>query len=45
MTSTIEKGNTFRNLVASMLEAAGFVAETETREQFKKVDVRWRRED
>lgn len=28
-----------------MLEAAGFVAEAETREQFKKVDVRWRRED
>jgi hypothetical protein len=45
MTSTIEKGNTFRDLVASMLEAASFVAETETREHFKKVDVRWRRED
>jgi Restriction endonuclease len=43
--TTIERGNTFRDLVASMLEAAGFVAETETREQFKKVDVRWRRED
>jgi hypothetical protein len=45
MTTTIKKGNTFRDLVASMLEAAGFVAETETREHFKKVDVRWRRED
>jgi hypothetical protein len=43
--STIAKGNAFRDLVASMLEAAGFVAETETREKFKKVDVRWRRED
>jgi hypothetical protein len=43
--TTTEKGNAFRDLVASMLEAAGFVAETETREQFKKVDVRWRRED
>lgn len=28
-----------------MLESAGFIAETETREDFKKVDVRWRRED
>lgn len=43
--STVERGNDFRNLVASMLEAAGFVAETETREAHKKVDVRWRRED
>lgn len=43
--TTIEKGNAFRDLVASMLECAGFVAETETRERFKKVDVRWRRED
>src|SRR5262249_2346413 len=45
MTTTIQKGDTFRDLVASMLEAAGFIAETETREHFKKVDVRWRRED
>jgi restriction endonuclease len=45
MTTTIQKGDSFRDLVASMLEAAGFVAETETREAFKKVDVRWRRED
>lgn len=43
--SSIQKGNAFRDLVASMLESAGFVAETETREKFKKVDVRWRRED
>lgn len=43
--STTQKGNAFRDLVASMLEAASFVAETETREEFKKVDVRWRRED
>jgi hypothetical protein len=43
--STLEKGDSFRDHVASMLEGAGFVAETETREQFKKVDVRWRRED
>jgi hypothetical protein len=40
-----EKGNAFRDLVASMLEAAGFRAETEGREEFKKVDVRWWRED
>ena len=39
------KGNAFRDLVASMLDAAGFVAEPETRERFKRVDVRWRRED
>lgn len=45
MTSTVQKGDSFRDLVASMLEGAGFAAETETREQFKKVDVRWRRED
>jgi hypothetical protein len=45
MTSTIQKGNAFRNLVASMLQAASFAAETETRERFQKVDVRWRRED
>ena len=37
--STLSKGNAFRDLVASMLEAAGFVAETEVRESFKKVDV------
>jgi hypothetical protein len=43
--TTIERGNAFRDLVASMLAAAGFVAETEAREQFKKVDVRWQRED
>lgn len=43
--TTIQKGNAFRDLVASLLESAGFSAETETREQFKKVDVRWRRED
>ncbi|WP_271669543.1 NACHT domain-containing protein [Bradyrhizobium sp. CCBAU 51627] len=43
--NTIEKGNAFRDLVASMLESASFIAETETRENFKKVDVRWRRED
>src|SRR5947209_3331980 len=41
----VEKGNAFRDLVASMLDAAGFVAEAETRERFKKVDIRWRRED
>jgi hypothetical protein len=45
MATTIQKGDTFRDLVASMLEASGFIAETETRERFKKVDVRWRRED
>jgi hypothetical protein len=43
--SKVEKGNAFRDLVASMLDAAGFVAEAETRERFKKVDIRWRRED
>jgi hypothetical protein len=43
--TTIQKGNAFRDLVASMLEAAGFSAETETRAKFKKVDVRWHRED
>jgi hypothetical protein len=29
--TTVAKGNAFRDLVASMLDAAGFVAETETR--------------
>jgi hypothetical protein len=43
--TTVAKGNAFRDLVASMLDAAGFVAEPETRERFKRVDVRWRRED
>jgi hypothetical protein len=43
--TTVQRGNAFRDLVASMLEGASFVAETETRENFKKVDVRWRRED
>src|SRR5436305_3738322 len=43
--TAVQKGNAFRDLIASMLEAAGFAAETETRERFKKVDVRWRRED
>jgi hypothetical protein len=45
MTTTTEKGNAFRDLVVSMLEAAGFVAETEVRIAFKKVDTRWRREE
>ena len=43
--STIEKGNEFRELVASMLEAAGFKAESEVRQRFKKVDVCWQREE
>jgi hypothetical protein len=43
--STTEKGDAFRELVVSMLEAAGFVAEPETRTDFKKTDARWRRED
>jgi hypothetical protein len=43
--TTIEKGNAFRDLIASMLAAAAFAPETEAREQFKKVDIRWRRED
>lgn len=45
MTSTIEKGDTFRDLIVSMLEAAGFAAETEGREDFKKVDARWLRQE
>jgi hypothetical protein len=45
MASTVEKGGTFRDVVVSMLEAAGFAAETETREDFKKVDARWLRQE
>ncbi len=43
--STIEKGNTFRDTVNSMLEAAGFSARSEVREGFKKADIVWLRED
>jgi hypothetical protein len=43
--NSIERGNAFRDVVASMLASAGFFPETETRESFKKVDVRWQRED
>lgn len=43
--STIERGNAFRDLIASMLESAGFFAETEIRTEYKKADVLWRRED
>ena len=45
MSSTIDKGNAFRDLVAAMMEAAGFHPETEVRVDFKKVDVRALRED
>lgn len=44
-TSTIEKGDAFRDLVVSLLEAAGFAAESELRVDYKKVDARWRRDD
>lgn len=44
-TSTVEKGNAFRDLVVSMLEAAGFASESEIRKNFKKVDAIWRRDD
>ena len=43
--TTIEKGDKFRDVVVSMLEAAGFVAESEIRLGPKKVDVKWRRDD
>lgn len=45
MTSTVEKGDSFRDTVVSMLEAAGFAAESEVREEFKKADARWWREE
>ncbi|CUX66060.1 conserved hypothetical protein [Agrobacterium tumefaciens str. Kerr 14] len=45
ITSTVEKGNAFRDLVVSMLEAAGFACESEIRQNFKKVDAIWRRDD
>ncbi|RWC07550.1 MAG: hypothetical protein EOS52_32920 [Mesorhizobium sp.] len=45
MASTIQKGNAFRDHVASILEAAGFYSESEIRVNHKKVDVRWIRED
>lgn len=44
-TSTIDKGDTFRDLVVSMLEAAGFAAQSEIRKDYKKVDAIWRRDD
>lgn len=44
-TSSVEKGNAFRDLVVSMLEAAGFASESEIRKNFKKVDAIWRRDD
>jgi Restriction endonuclease len=45
MNSSAQRGNAFRALVASLLEAAGFIAESEIRVNHNKVDVRWRRED
>jgi hypothetical protein len=45
MASSISRGNAFRDTVASLLEAAGFIVETEVRENCKKIDVRCRRED
>lgn len=39
--STIEKGNAFRDLVASILAAANFEPTTETRNDFKKTDCMW----
>ena len=37
--TTIQQGDSFRDLVVSMLDAAGFVCESEVREKFKKVDI------
>src|SRR5262245_48047267 len=45
MESTVDKGNRFRDLLVSMLEAAGFAAEGEVRVGHKKVDTKWRREE
>ncbi len=39
MTSTIEKGNSFRAVVDEILVAAGFLSQKEIRVNFKKVDV------
>ena len=46
MTSTIKKGNAFRDVVADVLRAAGFRANTEVKINYKNVDVEaiWERD-
>jgi hypothetical protein len=39
MSSTIERGNAFRDVVESLLEAAGYRCKSEVRSEFKKVDI------
>jgi hypothetical protein len=39
MTSTLDKGNAFRDAVADLLEAAGYECKTEVRRDHKKVDI------
>ncbi|MCJ2008681.1 restriction endonuclease [Methylobacterium sp. J-092] len=39
MISTTEKGDSFRDTVANLLDSAGFRAVSEVRRQFKKVDI------
>ena len=45
VSSTVGKGNSFRDTVGAMLAAAGFDPESEVRAEWKKADIRWNRQD